>query len=187
MTVETCAGCSTQYAVGLNACPHCGSAEREAGGAGSGRLPLFIAVSCLPCDRQWNLRLNQVQSGLIEIPALFCTSCGGRVQVTWPPVEDSMPKITVHGGASNARDVDPSPAASASTPPAVAEGGRGPFAVTETVPELDEVQDETPEELAPDYDTMTLAELRAVAEKRGVPSYGSKAQIAERLREAEEA
>jgi hypothetical protein len=42
------------------------------------------------------------------------------------------------------------------------------------------------QESAPDpYASMTLAELRAEADKRQVPSYGTKAQVTERLRESD--
>lgn len=200
MTVHTCAGCSTRYALDLVACPHCGSSEREAGGAVSGRLPLFITVACDGCARWWNLRLNTVQSGLVELPRLFCTSCGSQVQVPWPPVEDDMtPKITRSGGPSNTRDSGPSPAALASESPVGAEADRGhsspeaelvaevePEAAQFDEPVLDEVQDETVEEEPVDYDSMTLAELKAAADDKGVASYGTKAQIAERLREADQ-
>lgn len=33
--LETCAQCTTRYAVGLGRCPHCGSAEKVAEGAES--------------------------------------------------------------------------------------------------------------------------------------------------------
>ena len=62
---------------------------------------------------------------------------------------------------------------------------------TETTPEVDEVQDEKSEgeepekDEAADYDGMTLGELRAEATKRNLPSYGNKAQLTERLREAD--
>lgn len=200
MALQTCAGCSTRYAPGLDACPHCGSAERD-GEVGAGRrLPLFMSVSC-ECNRSWNLRLNTVQSGLVELPALFCTSCGSQVRIPWPPVEDSMPKITKEGGPTNARDGGPSPDAPASTPPVGAEADRGHssddeyatgglVSVGESGPEnvsMDSVQNETDQEQDVDrYAGMTLVELRAEADKRKVPSYGTKAQIAERLREDDE-
>lgn len=131
-----------------------------------------------------------------------------------------MPKITVHSGATNARDGETSPVAPASPPPVAAEGGRGPSSDTvpvgesgpelvgstvpggegspevtgdgsgEAIPELDDVQDETEQEEVPSqgadlYDDMSLAELRGKAKTRDVPAYGTKAEIAERLREAD--
>lgn len=105
------------------------------------------------------------------------------------------PKITVHGGATNAREADVSPAADAGQPPqAVAEDGLGrtnPSDPAAEVP-LGELLPEAPVEAVvsePDADPyagMSLAELRAAADARDVASYGSKAQIAERLREADE-
>lgn len=99
------------------------------------------------------------------------------------------PKITVHGGATNARVADDSPAASTSQPQVAAEGDLGRPTSDEGVENLDEVQDETSyEESGVDpYAGLNLTELRATADERGVPSYGTKAQIAERLREADAA
>lgn len=206
MTLRVCADCSTQYALGLSACPHCGSSDFVSEeGAVTKRLPLFVTLSCPDCGRgPWTVRLSSVTSGLIELPTLACASCGSRVPVTWPPEEEPMsPKITVHGGATNARDADVSPAADASQPQVVAEDDLGrptsddtaaevEAVQSETSPEVEEVSSETDTEeeyvvndTAPDYESMTLAELREAAEARGVPSYGTKAQITERLREAD--
>lgn len=121
-----------------------------------------------------------------------------------------MPKITVHGGATNARELaEPSPDALASQPLAGAEAGQGhptPEAELTAEEAVGEALAEVPaeayaEDAAPleapstdaepvttapaDYDGMTLTELRALATERDVPSYGTKAQIAERLREAD--
>lgn len=188
----TCASCSTQYALDLKACPHCGSSDYVSEeGAVSKRLPLFVSLTCTGCGRgPWTVRLTPVTSGLIELPTLGCASCGSRVPVTWPPLEESMsPKITAHGGATNARDADVSPAADVSEPQAAAEGSLGliqPDDVDsvqdETSPEVDEVQDET---VSADYESMTLAELREAAGARSLPSYGTKAQLVERLKDAD--
>lgn len=113
------------------------------------------------------------------------------------------PKITVHGGATNARDADVSPAVDASQPLAGAEADQGhptpvpepevqeltaEAAVGDPLPEVPaEAYSEAPAPLDPavDYDGMTLAELREEATGRDIPSYGTKAQIIERLREAD--
>lgn len=205
MSQLTCAACTTSYAPDLTACPHCGSAEYVQDGVRIGRkFPAFVSVSCDGCGRgPWQLRLPVLMPGLIQLPSLFCASCGSQVQVPWPPVEDDMsPKITVHGGPTNARETDLSPAVDASQPLAGAEADQGhPTQVEgdevvsgEAVGEpLAEVpaqaygEDAVPlDESEPDVDRyagMTLAELRAEADSRGVASYGTKAQIAERLRE----
>lgn len=190
-SLRTCADCSTSYALDLSVCPHCGSSDYvPEEGAVSNRLPLFVTLTCTGCGRgPWTVRLTPVTSGLIELPTLGCASCGSRVPVTWPPLEEPMsPKITVHGGATNAREADVSPAAVASEPQAAAEGSLGltqsddvESVQDETSPEVDEVQDEN---VSADYDSMTLAELRDAASARSLPSYGTKAQLTERLREA---
>lgn len=182
-TVRTCADCSTQYALDLAACPHCGSSNYDTdGGVVRRRLPLFVNVVCTSCGLgPWTVRLNAVKSGLIELPTLACASCGSRVPVTWPPEEEPMsPKISALGGATNAREADVSPAAVVSAEPqVVAEDDLGLRTPVEPV-----VVDE-PEVLAADYDGMTLAELREAAGDRELPTYGTKAQLIERLKDAD--
>jgi hypothetical protein len=103
------------------------------------------------------------------------------------------PKITVHGGATNARaDADVSPAADASKPLVGAEADQGRPTPEDEQPTLDDVQDETPQEVAEadtgddgdPYAGMTLAELRSLASDRGIAAYGTKNQLADRLRES---
>jgi hypothetical protein len=185
--LRTCASCSTSYAIDLAVCPHCGSSDYvEDEGVVVKRLPLFVTVSCPSCERgPWTVRLPSVTSGLVDLPTLACASCGSRVPVTWPPEEEPMsPKISVHSGATNARDADVSPAADASQPQDVAEDVLGPQ-TSENEPEAEQpaVEDAPADEAAVDYDSMTLAELREEATTRELPSYGTKAQIIERLRE----
>lgn len=203
--VKTCAACSTRYAPDLDVCPHCGSSDLlTEGGATVGRLPLFVSLSC-DCGRSWQLRLPTLLPGLVGIPSLFCASCGHGVQIPWPPVEDDMPKITKHGGPTNARGEESSPDSPVRAPLAGAEADQGhptPAEDNEVVgdgsgealPELDaSAEDAQPLEVkyagdpaqSVDYDGMSLAELRELANSRKVASYGTKAQIAERLREAD--
>lgn len=190
----TCADCTTQYALDLKVCPHCGSSNYVEGGAVTKRLPLFVVLRCTECLRgPWTVRLESKTSGLIELPALACASCGSRVPVTWPPEEEPVsPKITVHGGATNARETDVSPVVTASQPQDAAEGvlGRPTSDVADEVQDSTTVEDVVMDETSaeePDYDSMTLQELRDTASERGVPSYGTKAQIIERLREPDAA
>jgi hypothetical protein len=196
MSLRACADCSTKYAHDLLTCPHCGSSDYVDEAGPAKRLPIFVTVSCPECGRgPWTVRLASVTSGLIDLPTLACASCGSRVPVTWPPEEEPMsPKITVHGGATNARDADVSPAAAASPPLDVAEDVQGHPTSEEAADgpaDVAEVEaDEAPvaaadEEDEPSYAGMSLGELRAVASERGLPSYGTKAQLMERLREAD--
>lgn len=202
--LRTCADCSTQYAIDVPACPHCGSSNTvEEGGATHRRLPLFVTVRC-DCGRgPWTVRLGSVMPGLIQLPTLACASCGRPVSFTWPPEEEPMsPKITVHGGATNARDADVSPAVDASKPLVGAEADQGlptseqevsaDEAVGEALPEVsadlygeDATSLDSDEPPTDPYAGMTLAELRAEADRREIPSYGTKAQITERLKEAD--
>jgi hypothetical protein len=197
MSLWTCVECSTAYAAGLDACPHCGSSGHLEGGSSLTLLPRLVTVTCSSCPAgPWNLRLDVVKTGLLALPQLFCASCGNQVQVPWPPAEEDMPKITVHGGPTNAREADVSPAAAASPPQDAAEGVLGHSTSEEAeaapvVEELPEVVAEPDGEDAveasevKDYDAMSLAELREEATSRDIPSYGTKAQITERLREAD--
>ena len=200
MSSRACAACTTSYVSDLDACPHCGSVEYTEDGVLVGRrLPAYVSVSCSVCFRgPWQLRLPVVATGLIQLPTLHCASCGSRVQIPWPPKEDGMPKITVHGGTTNARETDPSPAVDASQPLVGAEADQGhPTEVEgdgsgEALPEVPaEAYGEDAEPLAESdvdpYAGLTLAELREAAEARSLPSYGTKAQLTERLREADEA
>lgn len=104
------------------------------------------------------------------------------------------PKITVHGGATNAHGSDVSPVDAVSGSQVAAEGDLGPTQTEEPDVEPQAVEDAEPaEDEAPaeepdadtDYDGMTLAELRDEAGKRKLPTYGTKAQLVERLRDAD--
>ena len=101
------------------------------------------------------------------------------------------PKITVHGGATNAHGADVSPAADVSQPLVGAEADLGRPTPTEPDEAVVEVAAEAPAAdavplpEAKDYSSMTLAELREEADSRNVASYGSKAQITERLQAAD--
>jgi len=111
-----------------------------------------------------------------------------------------MPKNHVGRGPTDVGAADVSPAAVADqSPQVVAEDGLGrtnEVVADEVVGEaLAAVSVEAYAEDAvllagPDVDPyagLTLAELRAAADGRGVPSYGTKAQVAERLREDDSA
>lgn len=194
MSLRTCADCSTQYSLDLAACPHCGSSDFVTEeGAVAKRFPLSLSLSCPQCGRgPWTYRLNSVTSGLIELPTLACAACGSRVPVTWPPEEEPMsPKITVHGGATNAHGEDDSPVDDVSQPQVGAEADLGrptsdePVKVVERDDEKDGTPELEPEPEQQDYNAMTLGELRDTATARNIASYGTKAQIVERLREAD--
>lgn len=203
MSALTCAACTTPYPPDLDACPHCGSVEyTQEGVVVARRLPAFVTLRCDGCGRgPWQFRLPVVATGLVQLPALYCASCGGQVQIPWPPTEDAMPKISRHGGPTNARDAESSPDVSTSQSlPDGAEAVREGRPAPSPEPAAEEQHAEVPtaadvpadggvpaEDAVPDYDGMTLAELREEAASRDVPSYGTKAQIAERLREADTA
>lgn len=99
MSLQKCGQCSTRYAAGLEACPHCGSAERAP--EATPMLPTVEAVctteACPAKGRGRQVVARTVAPGVLGVPRLACASCG-----EW--MEETMPKITRHGGPSNAAD-----------------------------------------------------------------------------------
>lgn len=133
MALETCAGCSTRYAVGLSACPNCRSTERTDGPAVE--VPLWADTACTStvCPAagvQRRVMLPQPTPGVVDLPQLLCARCGWALPLAWPgPVVESdgdpmSPKITRLGGPSNKHDTvsaaaaatDPTPATAADQP-----------------------------------------------------------------------
>lgn len=80
MSLWVCSGCSTRYAPGSPACPHCGGVGRvEEGSAG---LVPFLDVACgtPECEAFTLLRrvyLRRPVPGVVEMPGpLVCEPCG---------------------------------------------------------------------------------------------------------------
>jgi hypothetical protein len=106
------------------------------------------------------------------------------------------PKISIHGGATNAHGAEVSPADDVSEEPqAVSQDGLG-HSTTEEAPDENADREQEQEQDAPaeddgeadaakDYNTMTITELRAEATRRGIPSFGNKSQVIERLKGAD--
>lgn len=127
MALETCADCSTRYAVGLAACPNCRSVERAPGAAAV--VPLMADTACTnpvcgAAGMPRRVMLPRPVPGVVELPTLLCAACGWVLPIAWPgPMAESdgdqMPKITRKGGASNKResaaavDAEPTPEAAA--------------------------------------------------------------------------
>lgn len=141
MSLLVCQDCSTRYALDLDRCPHCSSTRRAEDG---GRRPLlpFLVVACTvdgsTCPAYGVARrvhLRAVVPGVIEWPSLICAHCGAALLVlrSWldnptenesDDEESGMPRITVHGGPSNAADLPPEPPAEpAAAEPEVPEVG----------------------------------------------------------------
>jgi hypothetical protein len=114
MALWVCSGCSTRYAPGSPACPHCGGAEHIEEGAAASQGPLLPSVHvCCPtngCRAYGVVRrvgLPLVAPGVLAQPACRCSVCGAVMDIVggWQPpaaVEDTLAKITRHGGATNA-------------------------------------------------------------------------------------
>lgn len=129
MALETCAGCSTRYAVGLAACPNCRSVERADGPAVE--VPLWADTACpnTACPVvgvQRRVMLPRPTVGVVELPTLLCARCGHVLPLAWPGPDvesdgDPMsPKITRLGGPSNKRDPENAAAAAHDPTPATA-------------------------------------------------------------------
>jgi hypothetical protein len=78
MSLWTCAGCSTRYAPGSPACPHCRSTVRA--GEGSVRPWLDVACGtpgCAAYAKVVRVHLRQCAPGVVEMPGvLVCVPCG---------------------------------------------------------------------------------------------------------------
>jgi DNA-directed RNA polymerase subunit RPC12/RpoP len=98
--------------VGAPRCPHCSSKSLVPEEALAGLMP-SLTVCCAnevcPAEGvQRRVGLTQVVPGVLDLPRLVCARCGYELlKVT----EDIVPKITVHGGPSNAAaEPEPVPA-----------------------------------------------------------------------------
>ncbi|MGP3917678.1 hypothetical protein [Nonomuraea sp. 10N515B] len=110
MSLWVCSDCSTRYAPGLEACPHCRGAERvEEGSPQGSRLPVLdVACPRKGCRAEGTVRrvhLRVAALGVVEMPhLLLCACCGAAMPAlrSWIDEETDMPKITRHGGPTNA-------------------------------------------------------------------------------------
>ncbi|MFB4273037.1 hypothetical protein [Nonomuraea sp. GTA35] len=110
MAMLVCSGCSTRYAQDLETCPHCGGRERvEEGSTQGSRLP-FLDVTCPTpgCRAEGTVRrvhLRAAALGVVEMPhLLLCACCGAAMPAirSWIDEGTDVPKITRHGGPTNA-------------------------------------------------------------------------------------
>lgn len=106
MSLWHCTNCTTRYAVGLPACPHCAAT----GFLENGEPLPAKAWTCqtITCRAQYAVFLHN------------CPRCAGQIF----ELEDVMPKITVNSGASNGAaepEAPVEPAAPAAEPKPAAE------------------------------------------------------------------
>lgn len=139
MAAEVCEECGTRCAVGVQRCPQCSSTRLVPEEALVGLMP-SLTVACVneQCPAKGVERrvgLPQVVPGLLALPRLVCARCGFEpIRVT----EDIVPKITVHGGATNA-------AADAEAEAAQDEGGEQPSPADTTSSTSSEKESSSPE------------------------------------------
>jgi hypothetical protein len=109
--MQRCTGCGTTgIAAGLSACPHCGAAALTGGGSVLPSITVQCGnTECGSYGKQARIVLQQVAPGFLALPpSLVCRACGYVPETVagWPysppEEENTMPKITRHGGASYA-------------------------------------------------------------------------------------
>src|SRR5690606_26636115 len=104
MSLLVCSGCSTRYAPGSPACPHCGGVEavEEGTAVSPGPLLPFLDLSCTTGGSAAGGVARRgfprpPTPGAPERPAYLCSGCGAVMRE-----EEAMPKISRLGGATNA-------------------------------------------------------------------------------------
>lgn len=103
MANEVCEECGTRCAVGAPRCPHCSSRRLVPEETLAALVPSLTVACCnVACPAEGVERrvgLSQVVPGVLVLPRLVCARCGYELRNV---SEDIVPKITVHGGATNA-------------------------------------------------------------------------------------
>lgn len=199
MSLQVCQECTTRYAVGLETCPQCGSAERVEQGSIDAPKPLVLTActtsGCRYEGASRRVQLRLVALGVVEIPRLGCLGCGAELRTNWLSVqEDPMPKITRHGGPSNAAEPDELGGAASGeadnseteTPQAVDPSPTDPepVLVGEAGPELVKMPAAAAQADEPvKYEDMTVVQLREECKRRDLSTSGTKAELLERLSE----
>lgn len=223
MSLSVCGQCGTRYAVGLTTCPHCSSTEVADDSVG--RIPIAVTVHCTAeyCEaygKQRRVVLRRAVMGVVELPTLLCEVCGSHAAVRWPGEprkEEDMPKITVHGGPTNAAapivtggswgdppDETADQATVSETGPELVELPAGAVVSVDGVdqghdelvetegrpfkPLPEAVGGDTTEHVSEsDYETWSYPELQAACKARGLAATGGGHACIKRLREHDEA
>jgi hypothetical protein len=187
-----CQQCTAQYAPDLENCPQCGAVEahpQEQVQAGP-LLPVVVVACRTPaCGARGVPRrvvLRQATPGVLERPSLVCARCLGELeQVTneQEQEEESMAKVTVHTGPSNADDPQQQPGDGGQYPERAGEQTDGaPDDAAENDGGQDDGQDDGSQDVpAEDYSDWTVAQLRGRLAIRGLPTGGNKTELLDRL------
>jgi hypothetical protein len=177
MALVVCEDCSTRYAPDVERCPHCGSGTAVAEDVVEQRRPL-LPVRVVQCRNSAcpavgitrRVPLRHAGPGVFEQPGLVCARCRAPMADVETSEEESMAKITVHGGPSNADDPDPVADPEQPEQPAGEDAESGG----------EQVADQTV-----DYETWTVSQLQVELAERGLPTTGKKAELQQRLADAD--
>ncbi|MBO3751538.1 SAP domain-containing protein [Streptosporangiaceae bacterium NEAU-GS5] len=180
MSLATCADCTAAYPGELPACPHCRSTSR---GGGSTLPSVDVECrnqDCRACGTVRHVGLRTAAPGVVELPMFLCSGCGLAMYLVsmWRQpaagTENDMPKIHADREPTHASDIAGPDAEQAEVPAA--------RRIDEIMPPLNLAHDLEPEEAEePDYASMTVEQLRAELDGRGLTKSGTKAELVARL------
>jgi hypothetical protein len=107
MSAQVCAECTAAYSIGAAQCPQCGANNPRPDGEGPAAPSTAVRCPGEDCEAYGvvrNVPVQLVAPGIEARPQMHCTACGRHVEVVHDEEtgDDDMPKVTLHGGASDA-------------------------------------------------------------------------------------
>jgi hypothetical protein len=186
MSLVVCEACSTRYPPDVEHCPQCGSGAAVAEEVAEQRRPLLavrvvacVNTACPAVGIARRIPLRHAGPGVFERPMLVCARCRHEMaDVETTEEEDSVAKISAHGGPTDANADD----ADQAVDPEQAE--QVELAAGEDAGGDDASGDD--EQLVADYEAWTVEQLRAELGERGEATTGKKAELIERLTDADD-
>lgn len=189
MSLWHCKNCTTAYSVGAEKCPHCSSTEHQT-------LPVQRAYVCEGCETPYRIRLSSCprcrgtkfkETSMAKITkAAGATNADlGEVTIEEPAVETRP----VHEPVVTPEEERPVEAEQEDDTGAEVNGwdpenvvtpddGGDPYTLG---PDGVRYYEPKTLESAPDYNSLTVAELREELDKRDLSTAGLKAELVERL------
>lgn len=123
MSAQVCRNCTAAYSIGAPRCPQCGANTPLPADGGPDGPSVRVRCPGRECPQYGVERvvpLRLAAPGVVERPPLHCAACDRKVETVQDDEkgDDGMPKITVHGGASDATFDDEGGEQSSPTPDA---------------------------------------------------------------------